>query len=517
MFTRGLRLAYERTGDTRYRDAVVMLATGSAWAQTAGTVSADGIRETAFIAEAYMDAEKVGEPRNPLLARAIDFLLGHYNFLFVSHQYGFHQTFMDGLGAEALIDYYELTRDPRIPPAIKQMSDWMWNTGWSSSLNQLVLFPDPQGPFCPGPSGCQEYSTVLIDMVAPAMAWYWSMTGDPVYQQIGDTLFSHALDNDISYSAKIFNQNFRWSNSYIKWRQGNEGSKSCIITVTPGSISAPAAGGPVQVQVATSAPTCTWSAEGGAWYSLPSGSSSTGPATLTYVVAKNTSSQPRSATLNVGGQSVVLTQAGAACAYTTPSSITVPAAGGVAYVQVTATPADCGWGASSPVPWAKLMPSIASTGSGAAGFTVDANPTSAAMTATLTVAQNPVTLVLQAPGTQTPPSGVSIWASTSAPLAISGDTSAVELGVKFRSDVAGTITGIRFYKGSGNTGPHTGSLWSNEGLLLATALFSAETATGWQQVAFSTPVSISANITYIASYHTNNGHYAQDVGVFQRP
>ncbi len=43
------------------------------------------------------------------------------------------------------------------------------------------------------------------------------------------------------------------------------------------------------------------------------------------------------------------------------------------------------------------------------------------------------------------------------------DTSAVELGVKFRSDVDGFITGIRFYKTSGNTGTHTGTLWSSPG------------------------------------------------------
>ena len=43
------------------------------------------------------------------------------------------------------------------------------------------------------------------------------------------------------------------------------------------------------------------------------------------------------------------------------------------------------------------------------------------------------------------------------------DTSAVELGVKFRSDVAGFITGIRFYKTAGNTGTHTGTLWSTAG------------------------------------------------------
>ena len=37
------------------------------------------------------------------------------------------------------------------------------------------------------------------------------------------------------------------------------------------------------------------------------------------------------------------------------------------------------------------------------------------------------------------------------------DHSAVELGVRFSSDVGGTITGIRFYKGPQNTGVHTGS------------------------------------------------------------
>ena len=37
---------------------------------------------------------------------------------------------------------------------------------------------------------------------------------------------------------------------------------------------------------------------------------------------------------------------------------------------------------------------------------------------------------------------------------------AIELGVKFRADVDGFITGIRFYKGTGNTGTHIGSLWT---------------------------------------------------------
>ena len=65
---------------------------------------------------------------------------------------------------------------------------------------------------------------------------------------------------------------------------------------------------------------------------------------------------------------------------------------------------------------------------------------------------------------------------------------AVNLGVKFQSDVAGYITGIRFYKGPSNTGTHVGHLWTASGALLATATFTNETASGWQQVNFANPV-----------------------------
>jgi hypothetical protein len=90
----------------------------------------------------------------------------------------------------------------------------------------------------------------------------------------------------------------------------------------------------------------------------------------------------------------------------------------------------------------------------------------------------------------------------------------VEVGVKFRSDSNGTVSGIRFYKASTNTGTHTGNLWSSTGQLLASATFSGETASGWQQVSFSSPVSITANTVYVASYHTAVGHYADDENYF---
>ncbi|WP_051939324.1 DUF4082 domain-containing protein [Phaeacidiphilus oryzae] len=96
----------------------------------------------------------------------------------------------------------------------------------------------------------------------------------------------------------------------------------------------------------------------------------------------------------------------------------------------------------------------------------------------------------------------------------SGDGSAVELGVKIRSSVPGTITGIRFYKDAANTGTHTGSLWSGSGQRLATGTFTNETASGWQQLNFASPVPVKANTTYIASYYAPNGGYSYDSGYF---
>jgi hypothetical protein len=108
-----------------------------------------------------------------------------------------------------------------------------------------------------------------------------------------------------------------------------------------------------------------------------------------------------------------------------------------------------------------------------------------------------------------------LWAPATMPATPdANDGSAVELGFKFQSDVAGSITGLRFYKSAANTGTHVGSLWTSSGALLAQATFTSETASGWQQVDFATPVAINANTTYVASYHTNAGHYADDLNYF---
>ena len=109
----------------------------------------------------------------------------------------------------------------------------------------------------------------------------------------------------------------------------------------------------------------------------------------------------------------------------------------------------------------------------------------------------------------------SIWPASAAPVTVDGnDGNAIEVGVKFRVDVSGFVTGIRFYKGATDTGTHTGHLWSSDGTLLASVSFSSETTSGWQQANFSAPAAVAAGTTYVASYFAPNGHYPFDQNVF---
>lgn len=107
-----------------------------------------------------------------------------------------------------------------------------------------------------------------------------------------------------------------------------------------------------------------------------------------------------------------------------------------------------------------------------------------------------------------------VWLNAESPQQFDNAPGALELGVKFRPLTNGKITGVRFYKAAGSTGTHTGSLWSSTGTQLATATFTSETGSGWQDVAFATPISVTAGTTYVASYFAPNGGYGYTSAYF---
>jgi hypothetical protein len=96
----------------------------------------------------------------------------------------------------------------------------------------------------------------------------------------------------------------------------------------------------------------------------------------------------------------------------------------------------------------------------------------------------------------------------------SGITNGIELGMRFTPSQSGQVTAVRFYKASTNTGTHTGTLWGPTGTNLGQVTFAGETASGWQQQNFASPINVTSGQTYTISYNTRNGHYSSDSGGF---
>ena len=98
--------------------------------------------------------------------------------------------------------------------------------------------------------------------------------------------------------------------------------------------------------------------------------------------------------------------------------------------------------------------------------------------------------------------GETVFSNEAPELNESTDGVAYELGMKFQADRAGEINAIRFWKTPSETGTHVGHIWSADGTLLATATFTGETASGWQEQALDAPLEIAGNTTYVVSVNS---------------
>ncbi len=88
-----------------------------------------------------------------------------------------------------------------------------------------------------------------------------------------------------------------------------------------------------------------------------------------------------------------------------------------------------------------------------------------------------------------------------------------EMGMRFSPLVDGTITALRYYKAKNEPGSHIGRLWNAAGTQLAQATFTAETASGWQEVALATAVPVKAKEIYTVSVNTNRYYVNTDYGL----
>ena len=118
---------------------------------------------------------------------------------------------------------------------------------------------------------------------------------------------------------------------------------------------------------------------------ITGGATGTGNGTVTYSVAANPTTTPRTGTVAAAGQTFTLNQAGACSFNISPTSASWPASPSTGSVAVTTT-AGCAWTATSPVTWITVTGGASGTGNGTVNYSVAANTGTASRNATLSIA-----------------------------------------------------------------------------------------------------------------------------------
>ena len=175
------------------------------------------------------------------------------------------------------------------------------------------------------------------------------------------------------------------------------GAGACTFVLSATEASPTAAGGASTVGV-TAAHGCAWTAASNdGFITITSGSSGSGNGTVHYDVAANSSTNPVTGTMTIAGQTFTVNQAGAAaageCTFTlNATTVTLTAKGGKKTVSVKAVGTDCVWTAVSNDSFITITTGSNVTGNGKVEFTVPGNTNVTALSGTLTIAGQTVTV-----------------------------------------------------------------------------------------------------------------------------
>ena len=123
----------------------------------------------------------------------------------------------------------------------------------------------------------------------------------------------------------------------------------------------------------------------------------------------------------------------------------------------------------------------------------------------------PITVTVTDIVEDSPNNSVALFGPTDTPAStITDDPTDYELGVKFTANQNGEITALRYYRGAadaGDTDVRTLHLWDGAGNSLGSVTITSNPGeSGWQSANLTTPIVITANTTYIASYGTTQNY-----------
>jgi hypothetical protein len=178
-------------------------------------------------------------------------------------------------------------------------------------------------------------------------------------------------------------------------------SSRCQVTVNATTASFNASGGTGTVTVST-ARDCPWNASTGvAWVSINGSASGQGDGSVSYSVAPNVVTSPRSGALVVASIQVQLNQAGVPCQFAlSQTDGRVGSAGGPLNVGVS-TLSGCAWSATAIDPWISIVSGQSGSASGNVALSVAANA-GKARTGSVTIAGQRFTVSQTASGAPGP-------------------------------------------------------------------------------------------------------------------
>lgn len=248
--------AYGWTGDPSFKKQLLRitdLESSPRSPNLAGENDNWAMREHAFAFESLLARRAVTGEDDPHLQYYADIALATiYVNSAPTDERTFNQPFMMGLLSRPLIRWYMISHDERVPVVMKLMLDRAWSSwGFRNGVNNADIGQtdgphffyntEPFGTRCVG--GCQINScpgsypssftcrqlngtdktdATLNNLIAPAFAWYWRLTGDNIYRDRGDDIFSNVFWDGEPYLAKTWSEVYYWSWDYVDWRLGRK-------------------------------------------------------------------------------------------------------------------------------------------------------------------------------------------------------------------------------------------------------------------------------------------------------
>ena len=211
VFPHGLGMHYSNGGSAESKAAVIQLESANAvrYSNIASAISWSMSREISYALNTLLVSERLGSARRPEFTDYVDLLFGHFDQWFVSKNAKYVQPFMVALAAEALIDYWNVSKDPRVLPMLKTAADQLWANSWNPTAKAFEYYNE-NGSHRPAPD--------LNLLIAPLYGWVYRNTGDVGYRDQGDQIFDSGVNKGWLGGGKQFSQAYRWSGKYVEWR-----------------------------------------------------------------------------------------------------------------------------------------------------------------------------------------------------------------------------------------------------------------------------------------------------------